>query len=83
MVKATICIEGEANSIINIVKAAKGFKDKSQVINYIVLEYAEEILDKESFNEKFIQSVLANKNGDHSERIDITSEAARKELLGL
>jgi len=66
-----------------MVKATKGFKDKSQVINYIVLEYAEEILDKESFNEKFIQSVLANKNGDHSERIDITSEAARKELLGL
>ncbi|MBP2143922.1 Arc/MetJ-type ribon-helix-helix transcriptional regulator [Methanococcus voltae] len=83
MVKANITLDENTNKIINLVKTTEEFKDKSEAINYIVLQYAEKILNKETFKEEFIQSVLANKKSLPSENVDITSEAYRRELLGL
>jgi len=83
MVKANICLEGEANRIINFLKTTMEFKDKSEVINYIILEYADKILNEDKFKEEFILSVLKNRSGDPSDRIDITDKSSRLKLLGL
>ncbi|MBP2202173.1 Arc/MetJ-type ribon-helix-helix transcriptional regulator [Methanococcus voltae] len=83
MVKANITLDDSTNKIINLVKTTEEFKDKSETINYIILEYAEKILNNDTFKEEFIQSVLANRKSLPSENIDITSESSRRELLGL
>lgn len=83
MVKANVSLTENTNDILNFVKATKGFKFKGEVIDYIVSEYAEKILDREEFQEEFIQSVLANRQSAPSEWIDITSEAKQREFLGL
>lgn len=83
MVTANVNLEAESNKIVNFVKTTKEFKDKSEVINYIIMEYADKVLDEDKFNEQFIRTILANRQSNPSERVDITDEAARREFLGL
>ncbi len=45
MVKAMIDINEEANKVLNIIKAKYGLKDKSEAINLIAMQYAEEFLE--------------------------------------
>ena len=47
MVQAVVNISEKANHILNIVKAKNRLKDKSEAINYIAIEYAEEVLEPE------------------------------------
>jgi len=47
MVHAMIDISEEANQILSIVKAKNRFKDKSEAINFVALEYGEELLEPE------------------------------------
>jgi Protein of unknown function (DUF2683) len=47
MVQAVVDISEKANHILNIVKAKNKLRNKSEAINYIALEYAEEILEPE------------------------------------
>ncbi|MEI8363972.1 MAG: hypothetical protein WCF78_00755 [archaeon] len=39
MINARICLDDEANKILNIFKAKNGFKDKSEAINNFVKTY--------------------------------------------
>jgi hypothetical protein len=45
MVQAIINIDENTNRILNILKAKYGLKDKSQAIDRMAKEYAEEILE--------------------------------------
>ncbi|MEI7961207.1 MAG: DUF2683 family protein [archaeon] len=47
MPTAIVQLSNEANHVINIVKAKYDLKDKSEAINALVLEYAEEVLEPE------------------------------------
>lgn len=47
MVKAIVEIDEYANRVLNIVKAKYGLKDKSETINVVVEEYAEDLLEPE------------------------------------
>jgi len=47
MPTAIVQLSTEANRVINIVKAKYDLKDKSEAINALALEYAEEILEPE------------------------------------
>jgi hypothetical protein len=47
MVNAMINISEQANQILNIVKAKHNLKDKSQAIEYVTIEYGEDILEPE------------------------------------
>ncbi len=46
MVQAMIRISDNANRILNVVKAKHEFKDKSEAIEYVVMVFGEEILEK-------------------------------------
>jgi len=83
MVRANIALNDESNSVLNFVKATKEFKDKSEVVNFIIMEYAEKILNHEEFKDEFIKSVLKNRQSKPSEYVDVSDEAKMKELLGL
>lgn len=45
MVQAIINIDDDANRILNIVKAKFGLKDKSEAINMVTQQYAQELLE--------------------------------------
>ena len=47
MVKAIVEIDEEANTVINILKAQYGLKDKSQAINEMAKQYKEIVLDSQ------------------------------------
>jgi hypothetical protein len=47
MVKAIVEIEEEANTVLNIVKAQYGLKDKSQAINKMAEQYKEIVLESD------------------------------------
>ena len=47
MVQAVVNISEKANHVLNIIKAKNKLKDKSEAINFIALEYAEELLEPE------------------------------------
>ncbi len=47
MVKAIVEIDGEANKVINLLKAQYGLKDKSQAINEMARQYRELVLESE------------------------------------
>ena len=47
MVKAIVNINERANRILNIVKAKRGLKTKSEAINIVVNEYGKSILEPE------------------------------------
>jgi len=57
MVKAIIDITDEANRIFNIIKAKHGLRDKSEAINLVAEEYAEEILEPE-LRPEFVEKML-------------------------
>ncbi|HDP73947.1 MAG TPA: DUF2683 domain-containing protein [Candidatus Woesearchaeota archaeon] len=45
MVNAMIRISDKANQILNIVKAKRNLKDKSEAIEYVALEYGKDLLE--------------------------------------
>ena len=47
MVQAFVNLSEHANRVLNIIKAKYGLKDKSQAIEVVVTEYAEDILEPE------------------------------------
>tara|TARA_Y100000034_G_C6829933_1_gene374532 strand:- start:204 stop:449 length:246 start_codon:yes stop_codon:yes gene_type:complete len=47
MVQAMINISKDANQILNIVKAKKNFKDKSEAIDFVTKKYGEDLLEPE------------------------------------
>ena len=47
MVKAIVDLAGEANTVLNIVKAQYGLKDKSQAINKMAEQYKEIVLESD------------------------------------
>ena len=47
MVNAMINISEQANQILNIVKARHNFKDKSEAIEFVAMEYGGDILEPE------------------------------------
>ena len=47
MVTAIVKLDEETNRVINIVKAKYSLKDKSEAINKMTEEYAEELLEPE------------------------------------
>ena len=64
MVKAIVEIDEEANKVLNLLKAQRGLKDKSQAINEVVRQYKELILESE-----FRQDYLKRLNKIRGERI--------------
>ncbi len=46
MVQAFVNISKETNWVLNVVKAMHGLKDKSQAIDVMAEEYADELLDR-------------------------------------
>ena len=56
MVNAMIQISDQANQILNIVKARHNLKDKSQAIEYVALEYGEDLLEPE-LRPEFIEKI--------------------------
>ena len=56
MVQAMIDISKKTNQILNIVKAKHNFKDKSQAIEQVVLEYGTEMLEPE-LKPEFIEKI--------------------------
>ena len=47
MPTAIVQLSNEANHVINIVKAKYDLRDKSEAINALALEYAQEVLEPE------------------------------------
>ena len=63
MVQAVLKLSEHANRVLNVVKAKYGFRDKSEAIEQVTMEYEEEILEPE-LRPEFIQSVIeAQKKG--------------------
>jgi len=62
MPQAVVKLSEHANRVLNIVKAKYGFKDKSQAIEQVALEYEQEILEPE-LKPEFVESVLKAQKG--------------------
>ncbi|NJD78367.1 MAG: DUF2683 domain-containing protein [Candidatus Methanoperedens sp.] len=56
MVKALVNINESANRILNIVKAKRGLKTKSEAINIVVNEYGKSLLEPE-LRPEFIEKI--------------------------
>ena len=56
MVQAMVNISPEANQILNIVKARYNLKDKSQAIEYVVMECGAGILEPE-LRPEYVQKI--------------------------
>jgi hypothetical protein len=56
MVQAIINISKNANQVLNIVKAKNNFKDKSEAIEFVTLEYGEELMEPE-LRPEFIEKI--------------------------
>ncbi len=56
MVKAIVNINERANRILNIVKAKRGLKTKSEAINIVVNEYGKSLLEPE-LRPEFIEKI--------------------------
>ncbi|MFA5126092.1 MAG: DUF2683 family protein [archaeon] len=61
MPTAIVQLSNEANHVINIVKAKYDLKDKSEAINALALEYAEEVLEPE-LKPEYIEKLKSYKN---------------------
>lgn len=57
MIKATIEISKEANDIINVIKALKNLKTKSEAINYIITQFGYDMLEPE-LNPEFVKEMM-------------------------
>ncbi|MFQ5406200.1 MAG: antitoxin [Candidatus Micrarchaeia archaeon] len=69
MVQALVNISKKANHALNVVKAVHGLKDKSAAIEYVVEEYAEEVLEPE-FKASYVKKLLKIKK-ERGKRIKI------------
>ena len=67
MVKAIVNIDDDANRILNIVKAKENLKDKSEVINLILMIYGKEMLEGE-LRPEFVSELLKAQN---EEAVDV------------
>jgi len=47
VVQAIIDISNDANRVLNIVKAKYEFRNKSEAINFVTIEFGQELLDPE------------------------------------
>ena len=56
MVQAIINIDEHANTILNIVKAKFGLKDKSEAINIMAQQYEENVLEPE-LRPEFVEKI--------------------------
>ena len=56
MVQAIINISENANQIFNIVKAKNNFRDKSEAIEFVAMEYGEDILEPE-LRPEFVEKI--------------------------
>jgi len=69
MPQAIVNISEEANRVVNIVKAKYGFKDKSQAINQITMEYGSEMLEPE-LRPEFIERMKTREPVVHFDSFD-------------
>jgi len=60
MVQSIIDLDYEKDRILNIVKAQRGFKNKSQAVEFIVNVYAETIMEPE-LKPEFVDKMLKRK----------------------
>ena len=60
MVNAMINISDQANQILNIVKARHNLKDKSEAIEYVAIEYGEDLLEPK-LRPEFIEKMKKRK----------------------
>ena len=58
MVKAIVDINERANRVLNIVKAKRGLRTKSEAINIVVNEYGKSLLEPE-LRPEFIKKIKA------------------------
>ncbi|VVB54780.1 Uncharacterised protein [uncultured archaeon] len=58
MVQAMVNISKDANQVLNVVKAKHNLKDKSQAIEYVVLEYGASLLEPQ-LRPEFIEKMMA------------------------
>ena len=56
MVQAIIDISKDANKVLNIVKVKYEFKNKSDAINFVALEFGKELLEPE-FRPEFLEKM--------------------------
>lgn len=64
MVNAMINISKEANRVLNVVKAKYDFKDKSQAIEFVALEYGKDFLEKK-IRPEYIEKLKKIIQGKH------------------
>ena len=60
IVNAMIQISDQANQILNIVKARQNLKDKSEAIEYVTIEYGEDLLEP-NLRPEFIEKMKKRK----------------------
>lgn len=56
MVQAIVNISEDSNRVLNVVKAKYGLNDKSQAIDRVVMEYAEQVLEPE-YRPEFVKRI--------------------------
>ncbi|MFH0922795.1 MAG: DUF2683 family protein [Candidatus Micrarchaeota archaeon] len=62
MVQALVNISERANRVLNIIKATRGLKDKSEAIDVMADEYEENLLEPQ-FRPEFIANVQRIRKG--------------------
>ncbi|MFA6048760.1 MAG: DUF2683 family protein [Candidatus Micrarchaeia archaeon] len=73
MVNAMICISDRANRVLNVVKARYGFRDKSQAIERVVMDYEKSVLEP-AFRPEFVDGVLAAKRSGKFKNVASTEQ---------
>lgn len=73
MVNAMINISQEANQILNIVKAKHNFKDKSQAIDYVTLNYGQNLLEPQ-LRPEYLKKLSKIMKGKHLSRGEFLKE---------
>ena len=79
MVQAIININDHTNRILNIVKAKYDLNDKSSAIDFMAMQYEEEILDPELKPEYIEKARKINKQ----KAIDVKNVGNLRDRLGL
>jgi len=76
MVQAIVDLSEHANRVVNVVKAKYGFRDKSEALEQMALEYEQEILEPE-LRPEFIKSVIEARQRGRFKKVKIVSEVFR------
>ena len=79
MVQAIIDISNDANKVLNIVKAKYELKNKSEAINFVTIEFGQELLDPE-LRPEFIEKMKIIEN---EETINVGTIEDFKKRYGL